>query len=104
MRYIIFIILFSFIYNINKFMELQTVYENVVVGNLSTIIPRLGVTPLRQSPVYHTIHITTNTVVMGNYPPPHHLLHHLLRHPPHHPGHNPQLQGGEGHGCSHQEA
>ena len=31
--YILFTILFSFIYNINKFMELQTVYQEVTIGN-----------------------------------------------------------------------
>ena len=69
------------------------------------MIPRLGATPLRQSTVYHTIHIVTNTMVMGKRESyQYHLYHPTNRHHPHHAGHLPQLPGGEGHVCSHSEA
>ena len=72
----------------------------------STVIVRLGVPPLRQSPVYHTIHIVTNTVVMGKNNTITTTMATILslRHPTHLPPHLPQHAGGEGHGCSHQEA
>ncbi|XP_023335794.1 FMRFamide receptor isoform X2 [Eurytemora carolleeae] len=68
--YILVIVLFSILYNLARFFEYETVVENMYdpSTNSSTEITKLGLTPLRQNPVYTTVCILLNTAVMGIFP------------------------------------
>jgi len=67
--YIAMVVIFSFLYNITKFMEFETVYERESPGNSnSSIIAKMSLTPLRRDPVYHTAYVVCNTMVMGIFP------------------------------------
>ena len=75
-------------------------------SSLSHLVARLTVTPLRQSTVYHTIHIVTNTVVMGKNTiiiaavACLLLLLLLYRYSPHPPADLPQLESSDYYGHS----
>ena len=64
--YILAIIIFSFLYNIFKFFELETVYPIVVENNTNiTGPPEVQYTDMRKDPLYTTIYIVCNTFFMG---------------------------------------
>ena len=60
--YISFTVVFSLLYNANKWLELKTVWHEDGAG---VWVARLGITPLRLSPLYQTVQIAANTLVMG---------------------------------------
>lgn len=67
--YVSVVVIFSFLYNITKFWEFETVYENQVPGDDSSpLIAKMTVTELRKNPIYHTVYVVTNTLVMGLLP------------------------------------
>jgi len=67
--YVSMVVIFSFLYNLTKFLEFETVYERQVPGdNSSSLIPKMSVTDLRRDPVYHTAYVVCNTIVMGLFP------------------------------------
>eukprot|EP00092_Neocalanus_flemingeri_P024640 GFUD01026725.1.p1 GENE.GFUD01026725.1~~GFUD01026725.1.p1 ORF type:complete len:407 (+),score=101.90 GFUD01026725.1:197-1417(+) len=73
--YIIAIIIFSFLYNILKFFELETVYPVVAHNStnetfFSSVHPEAAVqlTDMRRNPVYTTTYIICNTFFMGVFP------------------------------------
>jgi len=63
--YISIIVVFSFAYNITKFMEFETVIEIDDSGNKH---PVFKLTPLRQNHIYHTTWVVCNTIIMGLLP------------------------------------
>ncbi|XP_023337723.1 FMRFamide receptor [Eurytemora carolleeae] len=66
--YIMIIIIFSFVYNINKFFELTTISKLVETeaGNHSVYVNEM--TPLRKNATYTTVYILYNTCGMGILP------------------------------------
>lgn len=63
--YISIIVVFSFLYNVTKFMEFQTTTKYNKDG---TSYPEFELKPLRKDPTYHTALVVCNTIFMGLFP------------------------------------
>jgi len=68
--YIIIIIVFSMSYNFIKFFEYETVYSPVldITTNQTMILPLMSLTPMRKNPMYATVNLVLNTVIVGLFP------------------------------------